>query len=106
MKVAVFAGEQVTISVGFYALLVEKLCTSIWNFLHIQQQKHIQLYSVPAKKKWKISETLWYYIYGVISQVFDGINTELRKAIYYNIFWIIGQVFDGIFDEINIIEKS
>ncbi len=55
IKVAVIAGEQVTISVGSWALLVEKLCTTIWNFLHIKQQKHIQLYSVPAKKKWNIS---------------------------------------------------
>ncbi len=100
MKVAVVAGEQVTISVGSYALLVEKLCTPILNFLHIQQQKYIQLYSVPAKKKWNISETLRYYIYGAISQIFDGIYTELGKAIYYNIFRIVHEVFDKIFDGI------
>ncbi len=43
-------------------------------------------------------ETLWYAIYGIYIQLFDGKYYKLVEAIYYNIFGSIKQVFNEIFD--------
>ncbi len=89
-KVAVLVGKQAAITLVTCALLMKKLCTPIWNVLHIQKQKYIQNCIVLLQKNNDISETIWYGMYGIITgylvQYFMkqlDIIIKLFKGIFY-----------------------
>ncbi len=58
------------------------------------------------RKKWYISETLWYIIYGLYKQLFELIYIEMAQGISITLSTIIKQVFDGICDELNRMETN